>query len=109
MTIGKKLLKNYRIPTLIVLLIIFLSFTRDLGLTRSAFLTKNNAFALLDSIPGYGIAAIGFTFVMLTGQLDISFGSVMALTSCVFMMMLKAGMRAKSQAFCLLEVRSQMR
>lgn len=91
MTIGKKIVKDYRIPMLIVLLVAFLSFTKDMGLTRSAFLTTNNTFALLDSIPGYGIAALGFTFVMLTGQLDISFGSVMALTACVFMMMLTAG------------------
>ena len=91
MKMGKKIFKDYRIPMLTVLLIVFLSFTKDLGLTRSAFLTTNNVFALLDAIPGYGIAALGFTFVMLTAQLDISFGSVMALTSCIFMMLLTAG------------------
>ena len=43
-----------------------------------------------DSAANSGIAAIGFTFILLVGQLDISFGSVISLTACVFMMLLKA-------------------
>jgi ribose/xylose/arabinose/galactoside ABC-type transport system permease subunit len=38
----------------------------------------------------YGIAAVGLTFVLLCGQLDISMGSVMALTSCVFMLLVSS-------------------
>ena len=41
---------------------------------------------------GYGIVALGFTFILLVGQLDISFGSVIALSACIFMMMLQAQM-----------------
>jgi len=82
MTIVKKLTKDYRIPLLTVLLFVFMCFARPF------FPTKANIYALTDSITAYGIAALGFTFVMLAGQLDISFGSVMALTSCCFMMIL---------------------
>ena len=82
MAVAKKLLRNQRIPLLTVALFVFMS------LTRKYFFTKANMFAVVDSITGYGIAAIGFTFVMLCGQLDISFGSVMALTACSFMMLL---------------------
>lgn len=82
MTIAKKAVKNYRIALLTIALFVIMSFAKEF------FLTKANMFALVDSITAYGIAALGFTFVMLCGQLDISFGSVMALSSCVFMMVL---------------------
>lgn len=81
----KKFASEYRIPLIGLALFIFLS------ICRPYFLTAYNIYAIVDSVSAYGIAAIGFTFVMLCGQLDISFGSVMALTSCCFMMMLKSG------------------
>lgn len=80
-----KLFNEYRIPLLAVVVFILVS------IIRPRFLSTYNLFTLLDSIPGYGIAAVGLTFVFLTGQLDISIGSVMALSSCVFMMMLVSG------------------
>lgn len=83
---GKKVLTDYRIPLLTILLFIVVSYLRPM------FATPYNMYTIADSIAGYGIAAIGFTFILLVGQLDISFGSVIALTACVFMMMLKAGM-----------------
>lgn len=81
----KKLFKDYRIPLLAVVVFIVVS------IIRPRFVSAYNLFTLFDAIPGYGIAAVGLTFVMLCGQLDISIGSVMALSSCVFMMMLKNG------------------
>lgn len=82
MEVVKKIGKEHRIPLLTVALFLFMSFSKEF------FLTKANLFAIVDSITAYGIAALGFTFVMLCGQLDISFGSVMALTACVFMLLL---------------------
>ena len=86
MTLVKKAFTNYRIPILAVLLFAVMS------LINRNFCTPYNIYTIADAISGYGIAAIGFTFILLVGQLDISFGSVMALSSCVFMMMLKADM-----------------
>lgn len=86
MTLVKKAFSNYRIPLLAVLLFVIMS------LINRNFCTPYNIYTIADAISGYGIAAIGFTFILLVGQLDISFGSVMALSSCVFMMMLKADM-----------------
>ena len=83
--LGKKVATDYRIPLLTVALFIVMSIIKD------RFATPYNIYSIADSIAGYGIAAIGFTFILLVGQLDISFGSVIALTACVFMMMLKAG------------------
>jgi len=86
MKIFRKIFDNYRIPILAILLFLVMSLVKD------RFCTKYNIFAIADAVSGYGIAAIGFTFILLVGKLDISFGSVMALTACVFMMMLKAEM-----------------
>lgn len=83
--LGKKVVTDYRIPLLAILLFVVMS------LVKERFASAYNIYSIADSIAGYGIAAIGFTFILLVGQLDISFGSVIALTACVFMMMLKAG------------------
>jgi len=84
--LGKKVVTDYRIPMLTIVLFVVMS------LTKERFASAYNIYSIADSVAGYGIAALGFTFILLVGQLDISFGSVIALTACVFMMMLKAEM-----------------
>lgn len=84
--LGKKVVTDYRIPMLTILLFVVMSVAKE------RFASAYNIYSIADSIAGYGIAALGFTFILLVGQLDISFGSVIALTACVFMMMLKAEM-----------------
>ena len=84
--VGKKIVTDYRIPMLAIVLFVVMSFVKE------RFASPYNIYSIADSVAGYGIAAIGFTFILLVGQLDISFGSVIALTACVFMMMLKAEM-----------------
>ncbi len=59
-----------------------------MSLTNKFFFTSINLNGLFDSMTAYGIVAVGLTFVMICGQLDISMGSVMALTSCIFMILL---------------------
>lgn len=86
MKLLKKAYTDYRIPLLAVVVFAVMA------IVKSNFATPYNIYSIADSIAGYGIAAIGFTFILLVGQLDISFGSVIALTACVFMMMLKAEM-----------------
>lgn len=86
MKLIKKVFTDYRIPLLAVVLFAVMA------IIKPNFATAYNIYSIADSIAGYGIAAIGFTFILLVGQLDISFGSVIALTACVFMMMLKAEM-----------------
>lgn len=86
MTLVKKTFSNYRIPLLAIALFVFMSFANE------NFFSSYNIYTIADAVSGYGIIAVGFTFILLVGQLDISFGSVCALTSCVFMMMLKANM-----------------
>ena len=50
-----------------------------LALTTDTFLTTTNLVLLLRQASIYGIPAIGATFVILIGELDISFGSVIGL------------------------------
>jgi len=80
MQAARNFIMRFRIPALTVLIFVFMS------LSNEYFFRPANINGLFDSIPAYGITAIGFTFVMLCGQIDISMGSVMALSACIFMM-----------------------
>jgi ribose/xylose/arabinose/galactoside ABC-type transport system permease subunit len=79
---AKKAILDYRIPLLALVIFVAMS------LTNEYFFKPVNLTGLFESISAYGIVAVGFTFVLLCGQLDISMGSVMALTACTFMMTL---------------------
>lgn len=81
MTIARSVFNKYRILLLAAGIFIIMSIINEY------FFTENNIYGLFDSFPAYGIMAAGLTFVMVCGQLDISMGSVAALTACVFMMM----------------------
>lgn len=80
MTISKTILGKYRIPLLAVLVFAVMSFTNEY------FCTPYNIYGILDASSSYGIVALGLTFVIICGQLDISMGSTLALTTCVFML-----------------------
>jgi len=54
-----------------------------LALTSEAFLTERNLLLLLRQASINGITAIGATFVILLGELDISFGSVLGVAGVV--------------------------
>src|SRR3954452_3694201 len=54
-----------------------------LSLLSPYFLTTNNLLNLLDQSVVVGIVAIGMTFVILTGGIDLSVGSVAGLTGVV--------------------------
>jgi ribose transport system permease protein len=54
-----------------------------LSLTSPHFLTSNNLLNLLDQSVVIGIVAIGMTFVILTGGIDLSVGSVAGLTGII--------------------------
>lgn len=54
-----------------------------LSLLSPYFLTQNNIFNILDQSVVIGIVAVGMTFVILTGGIDLSVGSVAGLTGVV--------------------------
>lgn len=61
----------------LILLCVFLSFATD------SFLQMRNFLNILDQVTVLGIMAVGMTFVILIGGIDLSVGSVMALAMMV--------------------------
>jgi ribose transport system permease protein len=61
----------------LLLLCLFLSVSTD------AFLSVRNGLNILDQITVLGIMAVGMTFVILIGGIDLSVGSVLALSMMV--------------------------
>lgn len=62
-----------------------------LSIATDAFLTERNLLLLLRQASIYGVPAIGATFVILLGELDISFGSVIGLAGVAGAEVLVAG------------------
>jgi ribose transport system permease protein len=61
----------------LILLCVFLSFTTD------TFLSSRNFLNVMDQITVLGVMAVGMTFVILIGGIDLSVGSVLALSAMV--------------------------
>lgn len=70
-------LYKYGIYIAFLLMCIILSFTTE------AFLTTNNILNVLRQISINGIIAIGMTFVIITGGIDLSVGSIVGLSAVV--------------------------
>jgi ribose transport system permease protein len=60
-------------------ILVFLLWVAFLSLATDTFMTRNNMLILLRQASIFGIVAIGATMVMLTRELDISFGSIIGL------------------------------
>jgi ribose/xylose/arabinose/galactoside ABC-type transport system permease subunit len=81
----KRVLKNYGI------LIAFLAVCAILAVLSPVFLTKSNILNIVKQSSVFGIMAVGMTFVILTGGIDLSVGSILALAGAVAAGLLKAG------------------
>ncbi|WP_235867326.1 ABC transporter permease [Priestia abyssalis] len=71
------LLAKYGIYVAFAVLFLILSFTSE------SFLTTSNILNILRQVSIIGIIAIGMSFVILTGGIDLSVGSIMALSAVV--------------------------
>jgi AI-2 transport system permease protein len=83
----KTLTKQREIRTLLFLIVLFVV----VGIVNSDFLTLNNLHSSIKSSLLYIVLAIGMTFVLLTGNIDISVGGVLGLSAAVSGMMLRDG------------------
>ncbi|MEI6877072.1 MAG: ribose ABC transporter permease [Spirochaetota bacterium] len=79
-------LKNYGI------VIAFLIICALLAVLSPVFFTLNNMILVIRQTSIYGIMAVGMTFVILTGGIDLSVGSILALSGAICAGMLKSGM-----------------
>ena len=75
----KKIAQRLEVRMLLLALLIAVC----LSLLSPYFLTKSNIFNLLDQSVVIGIVAVGMTFVILTGGIDLSVGSVAGLTGII--------------------------
>lgn len=77
---------DYAIVMILLLLILFFSFTADYFFTTSTFLT------ILKQVSITGIISIGMAFVIITGGIDLSVGSIAGVSSVTAAMLMLAGM-----------------
>ncbi|HOV93846.1 MAG TPA: ABC transporter permease [Spirochaetales bacterium] len=78
-------LKNYGI------ILAFIIICVALAILSPVFLTRNNILNVIRQTSIYGIMAVGMTFVILTGGIDLSVGSVLALSGAICAGLLKGG------------------
>ncbi|MBF9018024.1 MULTISPECIES: ABC transporter permease [unclassified Oceanispirochaeta] len=81
----KSILKNYGI------IIAFFLICLILAIMSPVFLSPINILNVFRQTSIYGIMAVGMTFVILTGGIDLSVGSLLAISGVVSAGMLKAG------------------
>ncbi len=77
----------HRISALLTLAILVIAFS----FASSAFLSVNNTLTILLQTSVIGLLGIGMTMVIITGGIDLSVGSVLALSGTVTGLMVKAG------------------
>jgi len=71
----------------IALLVLFAA----LSIASSSFLTVTNIFNILKQNSVYGILAVGMTFVIVTGGIDLSVGAIVAIAACFAASLAQAG------------------
>lgn len=75
--IGMNIITKYRTVTVLILIVIFATFLSD------AFLTVDNLLNVIRQVSIVAIVAAGMTFVILTGGIDLSVGSILALSGAI--------------------------
>lgn len=81
-----KIAKQFGLVAVILVIMIFMTFATD------TFMTKNNITNILRQVSINGVLAVGMTFVILTGGIDLSVGSLVAVTSVICGSLLENGM-----------------
>ena len=83
-----KMKENQNLGTILALIILMVF----VSILNPAFLQSNNLLNLMRQLIINGFIALGMTFVILTGGIDLSVGSTLALTSAIFSGLLQNGM-----------------
>lgn len=80
-----KVLRQFGLVFVALFIVVFMSFKSEV------FLTSQNIINILRQISINGILAVGMTFVILTGGIDLSVGSVVAITGVIVGSLLQNG------------------
>lgn len=78
----------HRLSALMTLVLLIIGF----GLANQAFFSVNNGLTVLLQTSVIGLLGIGMTMVIITGGIDLSVGSVLALSGVITAMSVKAGL-----------------
>ena len=89
MTALRRLLRTPWLGPLFALLLLYVLFT---ALAPDTFARESNLLTMLRQTAVVGIAAVGMTFTIVLGGIDLSVGSAVALTTVVVAECLRAGM-----------------
>ncbi len=81
----KKMLNRYGVFLALILVCILLSFLTP------AFMTSRNIINVVRQVSVYGLLAIGVMLVVITGEIDLSVGSIVALSGVTSALAVKAG------------------
>ena len=73
----KKMINAYGMVLILILLFLALSVSID------GFFSARTVWSIIEQVSMFGIIAIGVTFIIITGGIDLSSGSVVALTAVV--------------------------
>lgn len=87
---NKFLMLFLRNIPLVLFVLIFLFF----GILTPAFLSVGNMIDILTAVAYVGILAVGMTFVIITGGIDLSIGSVVYLSTLIPALMMQNGISA---------------
>lgn len=82
--IGTFFIQN-KILLVLIILVVVLSFTSDI------FLTEKNLVNIFRQISIIAIVGVGFTMMLISGGIDLSIGSVLAVSALICAMLMKAG------------------
>ena len=94
----KNYLSSYGIFFVLLMLVIFFSFTSE------NFLNPLNVFNILRQVSIIGISAVGMTMVLLTGGIDLSVGSLIAVTGVGIAKLMLMGLHPIIASFIMLTV-----
>ena len=87
-SMGARSAYLHRLSALLTLLLLILGFS----LASQSFLTVNNGLTILLQTAVIGLLGIGLTMVIITGGIDLSVGSVLALSGVISAMAVKTGL-----------------
>jgi simple sugar transport system permease protein len=86
--IFKRILTVKEVSSIIMIIVVVLIFY----IVSPQFLSLDNVKTILEIVPELGIMVVGITVLMISGEFDLSIGSVFALSSIILVKLIGAGM-----------------
>src|SRR5690554_6465855 len=89
MSINKDNIKKFTLKYIMYFVLVIMCIV--LSFANKNFLTTNNLINIIKQISIQSIVAIGMTMIIITGNIDLSVGSIVAFSSVIVAMLMNAG------------------